>query len=74
MTTLIKSIHKYEDKFEKKAERFTFHHPYFAFFALFIGGTHFYFDCCCGRHHSDCLATFPYFRLGLTSLWQLYGK
>ena len=29
MTTLIKSIHKYEDKFEKKAERFTFHHPYF---------------------------------------------
>ena len=37
MTTLIKSIHKYEDKFEKKAERFTFHHPYFAFFALFIG-------------------------------------
>ena len=36
MTTLIKSIHKYEDKFEKKAERFTFHHPYFAFFALFI--------------------------------------
>ena len=35
MTTLIKSIHKYEDKFEKKAERFTFHHPYFAF--LFIG-------------------------------------
>lgn len=34
MTTLIKSIHKYEDKFEKKAERFTFHHPYFA---LFIG-------------------------------------
>lgn len=37
MTTLIKSIHKYEYKFEKKAERFTFHHPYFAFFALFIG-------------------------------------
>lgn len=37
MTTLIKSIHKYEDNFEKKAERFTFHHPYFAFLALFIG-------------------------------------
>ena len=46
----------------------------FCIFCSVYWDAHFYFDCCCGRHHSDCLATFPYFRLGLTSLWQLYGK
>ena len=72
MTTLIKSIHKYEDKFEKKAEHFS--SSIFCIFCSVYWDAHFYFDYCCGRHHSDCLATFPYFRLGLTSLWQLYGK
>lgn len=37
MTTLIESIHQFENKFEKKAERFAFHHQYLAFFALFFG-------------------------------------
>ena len=68
MTTLIKSIHKYEDKFEKKAERFTFHHPYFAFFALFIGMPIFTLIAVAAGTTVIALPLFPYFRLGLTSL------
>ena len=37
MTTIIKSIYKFEDKFERSAECFAFHHPYLAFLAMFIG-------------------------------------
>ncbi len=37
MTALLKSIHKFEDKFDRRAERFAFRHPYLAFFAMFIG-------------------------------------
>lgn len=34
---LMKSIHKLEYKFDRWAERFAFHHPYLAFFTMFIG-------------------------------------
>lgn len=37
MTAIIKSIHKMENRFDKTAERFAFHHPYLAFLAMFIG-------------------------------------
>lgn len=37
MTAIIKSIHKFEDDFDRKAERFAFHHPYIAFVMMFIG-------------------------------------
>lgn len=37
MTAIIKSIHKFEDDFDRKAERFAFHHPYIAFAMMFIG-------------------------------------
>lgn len=35
MTAIFKSIRKIEDKFDRCAERFSFHHPYLAFFAMF---------------------------------------
>lgn len=37
MTALLKSIRKFEDKFDRRAERFAYRHPYLAFFAMFIG-------------------------------------
>ncbi len=37
MSALLKSIHKFEDKFDRHAERFAFRHPYLSFFAMFIG-------------------------------------
>ena len=37
MTAIIKSIHKFEDDFDRKAERFAFHHLYIVFVMLFIG-------------------------------------
>lgn len=37
MTAIIKSIHKFEDDFDRKAEQFAFHHPYIAFVMMFIG-------------------------------------
>lgn len=37
MTAIIKSIHKFEDDFDRKAERFAFHHRYIAFVMMFIG-------------------------------------
>lgn len=37
MTKILKSIRKLENTFDKKMERFSFHHPYFACFAMFIG-------------------------------------
>ncbi len=37
MTTIWKSIRNFEDKFDRKAERFALHHPYLAFFAMFTG-------------------------------------
>ena len=37
MTALLKSIHKFEDKFDRRAEHFVFRHPYLAFLAMFIG-------------------------------------
>lgn len=37
MTAIVKSIHKFEDDFDRKAERFAFHHPYLAFVTMFIG-------------------------------------
>ena len=37
MTAISKSIRKFEDKFDRGAERFVFRHPYLAFLAMFIG-------------------------------------
>lgn len=37
MTAIIKSIHKMENRFDKTAECFAFHHPCLAFLAMFIG-------------------------------------
>lgn len=37
MTTMIQAIHQLENRFDRHAESFTFHHPYLAFFAMFIG-------------------------------------
>ena len=37
MTAIIKSIHKFENSFDKKTERFAIHHPYIAFATIFIG-------------------------------------
>lgn len=37
MTAIIELIHKFEAAFDRKAERFAFHHPYLAFLAMFIG-------------------------------------
>ena len=37
MKAILKSIRNFEDKFDRIAERFTFHHPYLAFLAMFIG-------------------------------------
>lgn len=37
MTAILKPIVKIENRFQKSAERFAFHHPRLAFFAMFIG-------------------------------------
>lgn len=37
MAAIWKSIHNFEDKFDRNAECFAFHHPYLAFLAMFIG-------------------------------------
>lgn len=37
MTAILKSIHKFEDQFDRSAERFAFRHPCFAFLVMFIG-------------------------------------
>lgn len=37
MTAILKSIHAFEDKFDRRAEYFAFRHPYLAFLAMFIG-------------------------------------
>lgn len=37
MTTVMKSIHKMEKRFDERAERFAFHHPYLACLVMFIG-------------------------------------
>ncbi len=37
MKEILKSIRNFEDKFDRSAERFAFHHPYLAFLAMFIG-------------------------------------
>ena len=37
MTAIVKSIHKFEHDFDRKAERFAFRHPYIAFAMMFIG-------------------------------------
>ena len=37
MTAISKSIRKFEDKFDRGAERFVFHHARLAFLAMFIG-------------------------------------
>ena len=37
MTAVLKSIHRFEDKFDRSAEHFTFLYPYLAFPAMFIG-------------------------------------
>ena len=37
MRAILKSIHKFEDKFDRKAGRFALRHPYLAFLAMFIG-------------------------------------
>lgn len=36
MASFMKSIRRLEAKFDRKAERFVFHHPYFGFFAMFL--------------------------------------
>lgn len=37
MAAIWKSIHNFEDKFDRCAERFALRHPYLAFLAMFIG-------------------------------------
>lgn len=37
MKYLQRKIRKLENSFDTKAERFAFHHPYLAFFAMFYG-------------------------------------
>lgn len=37
MTAILKSFHRFEYKFDKQAERFTFHHPFLSYFIMFIG-------------------------------------
>ena len=37
MTTIVKTIYKFQDKFQRGAERFIFRHPYFVFLAMFMG-------------------------------------
>ena len=37
MAAILKSIHNFEDKFDRCAERFALRHPYLAFLAMFIG-------------------------------------
>ena len=37
MSNILKSIHKLEDKFDNRAERFAFRHPHAAVLAMFIG-------------------------------------
>lgn len=37
MTTIMKSIHKLESSFDKRAQHFAFHHPFLAYLAIFIG-------------------------------------
>ena len=37
MRSFLNSIHKIEDKFDRKAEYFAFHHPLLAFWAMFLG-------------------------------------
>ena len=37
MTAILKSIHKAEEKFDRSAEGFAFHHPLLAFFFFFVG-------------------------------------
>ncbi|MFR8547152.1 MAG: hypothetical protein ACLVEV_00785 [Lachnospiraceae bacterium] len=33
----IAGLHRLEHRFDRRAERFAFHHPYAAFFAMFVG-------------------------------------
>ena len=37
MTAILKSIQSFEDRFDRSAEHFAFHHPYLAFLVMFIG-------------------------------------
>ena len=37
MAAILKSIHNFEDKFDRCAERFALCHPFWAFLAMFIG-------------------------------------
>lgn len=37
MTAIMKSIRKYENKVDRKAERFVFLHPYLSLLTMFIG-------------------------------------
>ena len=37
MAAIWKSIHNFEDKFDRCAEHFALHHPFWAFLAMFIG-------------------------------------
>ena len=37
MAAILKSIHNFEDKFDRCAERFALCHPFWALLAMFIG-------------------------------------
>ena len=37
MSNILRSIHKLEDRFDNRAERFAFRHPHAAVLAMFIG-------------------------------------
>ena len=37
MTAILKSIHRFEDKFDHSTEHFVFHHPHLTFLAMLIG-------------------------------------
>ena len=37
MTDILNSMHKFENRFNERAQRFAFRHPYIAFLIMFIG-------------------------------------
>ena len=49
MTAILKSFHKLESQFDKRAERFALHHPYLTFIAMFVSAPFFILSAvaCC---------------------------
>lgn len=56
MTSFMKSIRRLEAKFDRKAERFVFHHQYFGFFRYVFNNADFDFGNSSSNHNADCPA------------------